>query len=684
MRFPTIRPVSLLTGLLLLPLALPAQTNVLPPPGQTTALTPIADEIMEDGINIPEAPLDSALGLLELLTGRTVLRAQNTPQVTFSLVVQQPISTEEALLAIETTLTMNGIAVAPLGDKFIKVVPIGNARTEAPELITVSSLELPPSGRIASKLFHLEFLRVSEFAGRAGNLLNTQLGGAILFDQANAMLVTDTISTLQRIEILLNELDRPVTAGITPKFYSLQYAGASDLVAKMRGILQGPIQQQLGTTTTYSADDRTNKIVLLADERLHGFFDQLIAKLDTRSDPNTRNEVIALKHADANEVATIVSQLVSGQTQAAARANSGRRPQTGANPVPQPIQPTPNAAQAAATAAGIVSNEFSSFVTILADERSNAVVVSGTVEDIRLLRELIDKIDVLLAQVRIEVVIAEVTLRDNSSTGISQLGLLVENGRLVGFQGSASGGSAGGVGNLLGEGAPDSGSVEESVIRSLATFDGWDLTSFLELTSTPRKNNANLLSVPAIVTTHNKEARIFVGQDTPVISSFLPDTAGASNINAGYRTTINSRKIGIELTVKPLIGVNGSVQLEITQKVEDIIDRVEIEGNQQPVVGSRETEQFVSVGSGEILVLGGLQRDTASNQTSRLGPIPFLGDFFGSRTRSKEKTDLLIFLRPIVLGLESSDNDSALQRLDEMPMQQKASDILEGRAPNES
>src|SRR5690606_35207630 len=100
----------------------------------------------------------------------------------------------------------------------------------------------------------------------------------------------------------------------------------------------------------------------------------------------------------------------------------------------------------------------------------------------------------------------------------------------------------------------------------------------------------------------------------------------------------------------------------------DIIDRVEIDGNEQPVVGSRETEQFVSVRNGEILVLGGLQRDAATNQTSRLGPIPIIGDFFGSRTKTKDKTDLLIFLRPVVLNNPAVDNATAVDRLGRMPM----------------
>ena len=94
----------------------------------------------------------------------------------------------------------------------------------------------------------------------------------------------------------------------------------------MQTILQGPAQQQLGTGTTFNADDRTNQIILISDPRLHSFFDKLIAKLDVRSDPNTRNEVIPLKHAEAKEVATLVSSLVSGQNSASSRSESSPPP----------------------------------------------------------------------------------------------------------------------------------------------------------------------------------------------------------------------------------------------------------------------------------------------------------------------------------------------------------------------
>src|SRR5690606_24253736 len=243
-----------------------------------------------------------------------------------------------------------------------------------------------------------------------------------------------------------------------------------------------------------------------------------------------------------------------------------------------------------------------------ADERSNAIVVSGTADDIRLLRELVAKIDVLLAQVRIEVVIAEVTLGDDATTGVDSLGLRVENNKLTGFLGSGPGAAIGGIGA---DGDP----------AGFATSTGYgqNLTAAIGLSTTPRKDNATILSVPTIVTSHNKEAEIFVGETRPVISG-TTSTASGSTSGLTTSSTVTQQEIGIRLKVTPLIGPDGSVQLEVEQEVEDVLGTVIIDGNEQPRIGRRTTNSVVSANDGDIIVLGGLQRDRNSRTTSRLGP----------------------------------------------------------------
>ena len=620
---------------------------------QPATLSSDKPEEMVGPIQVPGDSLEQMLALLERWTGRALLRPQNLPNLTLSLNLREKVTKEEAIQAIETLLNLNGIAVTPLGTRFLKVTPLAAAKSEAPEFIEGSTLDLPPSGRTISKLFQLEFLRVNEFMPQIAGLLNPAAGSPpIVFDKSNAALLTDSVSNLQRIETLVTRLDQPTLAGLQPKFYTLQSAKASEVVTKLRALLSGPLQQQIGSATTYNPDDRTNQIVLITDPRQHAFFDELIARLDVRADRNTRNEVIYLKHAAAKDVASILSQLVSGQN-TSRRTEDSEATRSGTAPVvnsdSQGTEPARPALAPAASGLNLAiesSQQFSSLLTILPEERSNSIVVSGTLDDIRLIHDLVAKIDILLAQVRIEVVIAEVTLSDNASSGIGTLGLQLIDGKLVGFNSS-------GPGFTIGDASFTPGTT--------------DLTAAVGLSTTPRKNNTTILSQPNIMTTHNKEGVIFVGESRPTISSYLNDNTGTTGGLGGYRSTVNPQEIGIRLTVKPLIGTDGSVQLEIKQEVDDILGEIIIDGNPQPRIGKRETESFVSARSGEIIVIGGLQRTSKNRSTSRLGPIPFIGDLLGARSRENTRTDLVFFLRPTVLTNTPADNIPAMKQIGDMP-----------------
>lgn len=639
-----------LASVLFLTVTLRAQT---PTVEATTAASP-ADELVGP-IKLPDADIDTVLGLLEIYTGRSILRPQQLPTATYRLVIDKQIPKSEAVLALETVLALNQVGVAPLGDKFLKVVALSQVKTEAPEMITGSTLSLPPSGRIATKLFQLQFLRVNEFIPQMTPLLSPGVAnGVVPLDKANAALITDSISNLQRVELLINELDKPVMTGLTPKFYTLRNgAKASDVVNKIRAMFVGPLQNQLGTSLSYSADDRTNQVILLADERQIPLFDELIAKLDTRSDPNTRNEVIYLKHASAKEVAPLLSQLVSGQTSAAQKAGGGPRPITPGQPTPPPEAAAVNAVLTDST------NEFSNLVTILADDRSNAVVVSGTLDDIRLIRELVDKVDILLAQVRIEVIIAEVTLNDSQRSGISALNLTVETNE----QGSTSI-------TKFGASNPDNPS---------GGIAGWDITGGVvnplaftaALRNTGSRGNVKILSAPTIVTTHNKEAQILVGQSQPIITGSTRTPIGTTlptDTGFAQSSQVTYKDIAIDLKVTPLIGEDGNIQLKIAQKVDDILDEVVIDGNSQPVIGRREATSFVNVYDKQMVVLGGLQRQRNSRNRSKLGlffEIPIISHLLGGRETRSERTELLLFIRPIVMRPEdaTADTTSAINSL---------------------
>lgn len=644
-----------------------------PAPAATPAAAP---EEMVGPVIMRNDSRDQVLDLYERWTGKILLRPAQLPEATFTLTLDKPLPKSEALRALETLFNLQGIGFSPLGERFIKVSQLQLTRTEAPEFIEGSTLALPPSGRIATKLFTLNFLRVGEFVPQISQLINPNLGAApIVFEKTNAALVVESISNLQRIEELIEKLDRPSASGLAVKSYPVVNAKASDLVNQLRTLLGGPLAAMIGTTTIYQPDDRTNQIILISDAREQVLFDDLIAKLDTEASPNTRSEVVFLKHATATEVEALLAKLVSGQSGAAQRSTSksNRLSGTRLNPTPAPganVTPPSAPANPAANAAvnAVASEEFSELLTIVADERSNAIVIAGTPNDIKLVKSLVDRLDVLLAQVRIEVVIAEVTLQDDASSGISALGLEVTNNKLTGISGTAAG-----VG--LSGGGTTAGSFADITNVGAGNFD---LTGVVSLSTTPRKNNSSILQTPSIVTTHNKEAEIFVGETRPVISG---TTTGSSGSATGLTSssTVTQQEIGIRLRVLPLIGSSGDVQLEVEQEVEDVLGTVKIDGNDQPRIGRRTTTSYVSARNGDIIVLGGLQRASQSKNTSRLGPLPWIGDLFGSRSRSKGRTELVFFLRPVILTNTYLDNVEAMKRIDSTPQAKQVREITDKR-----
>lgn len=615
------------------------------------------------------------LELLQRWTGKSVLRPQALPANVYTLSLPASITRDEALLAIETLLNLNGIAVIQQGDKFLKVVPNLVAKAESPTLLMESTLKMPPSGRIASKIFTLKHASGQEMVVQISGMLNTTLASPpIYFARNNALLVTDSITNLQKVENLVLQLDRPQLDVIATKTYSLTNAVATDLVNKLTALLRTPAATggapfRLSTGTSFTADERTNRIILMGSADQHEFFDKLINTLDSASAPNTKTDVIALRHSDATQVATMLTQLVTGQVAAATKASGTTKGSPSARAA-TPVAPVAVAAAAAApSAAGAAqagADEFSNTVTVLPDVRSNSIIVSGTKDDLRLLRDLIEKVDGLLPQVRVEVVIAEVTLTDSDTSGISSLNMTVTNGKLTSIGGtflSAAGANGSSLGGLAGG---------QATINSSG-----NLTGIIGLATTPAKNDARILSCPAITTTHNKEATIFVGESLPVITGVTSTANTSSSTGLTTSSTVSMRDIGIQLKVLPLIGKDGAVQLQVSQSVEDIIDHVMVDGNSQPIIGRRTTDSFVSAMSGEIIVLGGLQRRQKIKSTSRLGPIPFLSDLFGGSQSDETRTELVMFLRPYVLTNTAADNIDGLSRVDASSLGPEARQVLD-------
>ena len=717
-------------------LALMFTWGMLSPLGQAQdAYTATVNAAEDDPVRIlwRGEPLVSVLHSLETLTGRSVIRPQALPTPEFTFDSRGDMTLGEAILAIESLLSINGIGVTPLGDKFLKVVSINTIRTEAPELEVETLLDRQPSGKVVSKLFRLQYLDSQTFQSQIQQFLSPGFSTIIPFQNSNAVLVTDTISNLQRLEYVVSEVDKPSRLNVKTEFYTLQYAQASEVAEQIQSLIdaaranfgeqsnsgsnannrnqtrggqntggnqpsrptvnavpagEGAIPSQIlfGSNTAIASDDRTNQIIIMTEPSNIVFFDEIIEKLDIKSDPATRIEVIILNHAQATEVAGLLSSFVSGSTsaetgdrsQANANQNRQQQNQRGNQSVSQngrqllqqnqPLQQ--QVRNAVNTTLEERDSQFSEFMTIEADERSNSLIISGTRSDLDLMTELIAKIDVLLPQVRIEVIIAEVNLDKDSNRGMDQItGSYVQNEvagepNITNLQGL----------DILGIGANN---VSFNLDATTGIISNLSFDAILSAAQT--NSNVRILSIPTLLTTHNQEATFTVGQQRPIVTGTTTD----NTLSTSVRETVQYQDIAIELKVKPLIGPNDIIQLEIDQSVNDIDGSVEINGNQQPIIGRRQMVSFVSVKSNGLVVLGGMQRSKETktlNKMALLGDIPVFGNVFRSRGTDYEKRELLVFIRPKVIRDSDEADLDAREKMLGHPMDSKLGEFLdEGR-----
>ncbi len=653
--------LSALAALAGAPLLLAQQAPAAPAPSPAPAANAPRDT---DGVGrltfVDDLPAQ-LIALLEKLTGRSALRSGDLPGPKITYSSGRDLTRREAITAIESLLAINGIAVIPHGDAFLKIVPAAAnkaANAEAPPLYLDSVADLPPSERFVARLFTLRNAPYVMFDAAVQSMVNKQRGGtAVPMPAANSVLVTDSLANIQRIEAVLAKADSASKVVFVP----LKHTRAAEVVKQLKALQASGLKTGFAGEVGFEAGDAVNQVMAVTNPSNEARIREIIAGIDTENAPVTRSELLPLRHAEAADVVQLVQSLASGTSgaigqNAANAANAGRtntRSTRGAQVsssrttssngqvyISQNYNYDPSKKGATDDDAS-----FSPYFTAVADTRSNALVVYGTDRDLRQVKDLIAKADVQLPQVRLEVVIVEVTLGAGQASGFETLGL----GLYTGTQGVPDGRHNGDYNfNAAMPGLPNqagSGKPPFSLTGSLKDFS-------LEMIFNKSREDARvkLLSSPVIVTSHNKPALIKVGQRQPIITGTTNST-----VTAGTTTSqIDYQDIGLQVDITPRIGANGVVEMNVRQKNESIIGNTTIDGNQQPIIGNREAESYLTAASGETVVLAGLQSFNETKTKGKvwlLGDIPWLGEWlFHPETSLMQKTELIVFLKPQVLN----------------------------------
>ena len=621
-------------------------------------------------LNFNNADIDAVAKTLATLSGHNVVvdpRVKGSMTLTSSV----PVPPSQALRLFAAQLRTQGYSLVESAGLYL-VVPEADAKLQSGG---VSAGAVPASnGQIVTQIFQLNHENANNLVPilrpliSPNNTVNVNPG-------TNALVITDYADNLQRLARIVAALDVANATGV--EVIQLKHALATDLVPMLQRLLESgaannnaaPAAGQADATfkTTVMAEARSNSLVVRAANGARmALARSLIAQLDRPSDsgPNAASgniHVVYLKNADATKLAVTLRAALTAQatTPSGTTGTSGNLNNT--------TTPNNNAGGANATfnAAGA---QPSTGGQIQADPSTNSLIITAPEPQYRQLRAVIDKLDARRAQVFVESLIAEVSAEKAAEFGVqwqsslgnkgdTNIGLLGTNFKVGGANliSLATQGATGAV-------APSTGLNMGVAHNNNGTYVLGFLARFLQTTG-----DGNVLSTPNLLTLDNEEAKIVIGQNVPFVTGqYTNNNTNAGSVNPFQ--TIERKDVGLTLRVKPQISENGTVKLQIYQEVSRL-DPASIASATGLITNKRSIESSVLVEDGAIVVLGGLLQDDYGNSQERvpgLGDVPFFGNLFRSESRSRKKTNLMVFLRPVVVRDGNATEGLSMGRYEQM------------------
>ena len=599
---------------------------------------------------------------------------------TMTLYSETPLSPRDAYLNFLAGLRGLGFTVVEVGGLY-KIVPEADAKLQT-GTVTVGERTLRGGDQVITQVFRLTYESANNLVGvlrpliSPNNTINANPGN-------NTLVITDYADNLQRIGKIIAAMDTPTAGDV--EVIPLKYAVAADiapLVQRMTdtggatGGAATPGQLPGGAGgAALQIDSRSNSLLVRAPNPARmASIRALIDKLD-RPVPSAGAAgnvwVVYLRNADAVKLAAVLR---------AAYGGGGSSGSTGGAPSPLAV-PTAGGNSPQATAPVVASGSPSTGGFVQADPSTNSLIITAPEPLYRQLRAVIDQLDSRRAQVYVESLIVEVDANKAADFGIQWQGILGRNGdtNLVGAGTnfgsgtdnilSATAALVGGTAGLAAAALPSAG-FNIGIAHKFGKFYTLGaLARALESTA-----GTNILSTPNLVTLDNEEAKIVVGQNVPFVTGQYTNTG--TGTTSPFQT-IERKDVGITLRIKPQIGEDGTVRMTIFQESSSVASTTAVgTSNAGPTTNKRSIESTVVVDDGQIIVLGGLIEDTYDSNRSKvplLGDIPYLGALFRSESRTHKKTNLMVFLRPVVMRDKSSSNRLSLDRYDYIRGEQESS-----------
>jgi general secretion pathway protein D len=599
--------------------------------------------------NYKDADLSQIIQAVAEVTGKNfIIDPRVNAKVTMlSATPMSPTAFYEAFLSV---LQVYGYVAVPAG-KVIKIIPNTDARqvpaNDLPNNVSATSDE------VVTQIVTVKNISAAQLVPLLRPLI-PQYGHLAAYPSGNMLIISDRASNVSRIVRIVERMDE---SGDEPiEVIALHNASAADVVRDVNSLNQGQGAEGGGAAVKIVADERTNSILLTGEKSQRLRLKALMINMDTPLATGGDTQVRYLRYADAEKIA----DKLKGQATASAKAQGG--PPTGGG---------------GGGAGGGGGSNVEASVTIWADVATNALIITAPPKLMKSLMAVIDKLDIRRAQVEVEAVIVEVDVNKSSNIGVQWLlagGTSLGDGvvnlpgqgtSIVDIAAAAIGATSNNLNqtaiattNTTGLGTTGVGSTGISsstfgtgATFALGTFNSNTGKGFAALIQALRSDgSSNIISTPSLVTMNNEEAEVHVTQEIPLITGSFSSSTAATNGTTSPFTTIQREEVGTILKVTPHINEGNSVQLKIEQ--EDSSPGAKLADSADISTNKRSIKTTVLIEDGGVIVLGGLMQDTVTESEDRvpgLGAIPLIGNLFKSRSGSRVKTDLLVFIRPKIL-----------------------------------
>ena len=650
-------------------------------------------------LNFTDAEIDTVIGAFGHLLNRTFLI---DPRVRGKITLEtpRPVTRAQAYQLLQASLRVQGFAIVE-GGSLSRVVPEADAKMQAGPVDLGRNVERS-GDQVVTQIFRLNYESASNLVPVLRPLI-TANNTITAYPNNNSLVITDYAANLQRLARIIATLDSPSTSEV--EVIQIRHALASEIAVAVARMIDDSnrggagAQVDPGQRVSVLADPRINSVMVRASSLAKvNLAKSLISRLDQPSKQPGNIHVVYLRNAEAVRLAQVLRGVLSGGDTGAAGGASGMGGSSsslsGSGASMQGGLGTQGSMLGTGTSGtgtgaglsganaplggstGLGGQPQGSTVVnaggaiIAADAATNSLIITAPDPIYRNLRAVIDQLDARRAQVFIESLIVEVSAEKAAEFGIQWQFLNAPDAGRSGVIGGTnlSGGNA--SANILSVAANPLGvgqGLNIGVVRGSTPISiNGVTTSIINLGLLARalesKANANVLATPNLLTLDNEEARIIIGQNVPFLTGqFTATGTGGASVNPFQ--TIERRDVGTTLRVRPQVSEGGSIRLQIFQEVSSVTSQTA----QGLITNRRAIESNVLVDDGQVVVLGGLIEEKVEGGESKvpwLGDVPAVGALFRYDNRKRVKTNLMVFLRPVILRTAEDSHGVTSDRYD--------------------